>query len=88
MCCIASTSYIESRAVEEGVNPQTAVRIARCESSLNVTAKNKHSSAKGLYQFIDGTWNAYCEGDVFNYEDNINCFLELYNKYPTWWECK
>jgi len=70
------------------VEDETALRIAFCESSYNPCAKNKNSSAGGLYQFLDGTWNNYCEGDKFNIIDNIRCFDKLYNKYPTWWECK
>ena len=79
---------IVSMAKEGGVSPTTALRIAKCESSLNPNARNKHSSAKGLYQFLDGTWKNYCEGDVFNPEDSIKCFIKLYPTHPTWWECK
>lgn len=66
----------------------TALRIGYCESRFNPTAKNRLSSASGLFQFTRTTWENYCEGDVFDKEDNTICFLELYPTHPYWWECK
>ena len=62
--------------------------IAFCESSFNPLATTELGSAKGVYQFIDKTWANYCEGDVMNYKDNVDCFLILYEAHPSWWECK
>ena len=78
---------IVSMAKDAGLDPNTALRIAKCESSLNPMARNKHSTAKGLYQFLDRTFANYCEGDVFNPEDSIKCFIKLYPKHPNWWLC-
>lgn len=67
---------------------EVAVRIAKCESQLGKYKTNwQGSSAKGVYMFIDKTWANYCDGDVMNDRDNINCFIKLYNKYPHWWLC-
>lgn len=60
------------------VDPTLAIKVASCESRLNPRAKNASSTAKGLFQFLDGTWKYYglkkwgtLEGkDVLNYEDN------------------
>lgn len=72
-----------------GVVPDKAINIAWCESKLGKYEYNfTGSSAKGLYQFIDKTWENYCNGDVLNEVDNARCFMKLYNKYPHWWECK
>lgn len=70
------------------VNLGTSIRIADCESKIGKFKTNKWSSAKGVYQFIDKTWKTYCEGDVMDDYDNINCFMKLYKKHPSWWECK
>jgi hypothetical protein len=76
-------------AEENNFDVNTAIRIATCESQLGLYKYNlQGSSAKGIYQFIDKTWEHYCDGDVLNDEDNINCFIKLYNKHPHWWECK
>lgn len=71
-----------------GVNEEIALRIAKCESGYNDKATNKTSTAKGVYQFIDGTWGKYCFGDVLNYKDNIACFIKYYPKFPGWWVCR
>lgn len=57
-----------------------AIRIASCESNFNQYSKNPNSTAKGIYQFIDGTWRANClkDGNVYNFVDNINCFWKVY----------
>lgn len=55
---------IEEKIVQEalrvGYSPTRAVAIARAESNLNPNAKNKTSSASGLFQFIDSTYKYYC----------------------------
>ncbi|MFH1052774.1 MAG: transglycosylase SLT domain-containing protein [bacterium] len=67
---------------------QKGLYIAYCESRLNPLATNSNSTAKGLYQFIDKTWGNYCEGEVFNPVDNLNCFKKLYPLHPEWWQCQ
>lgn len=76
------------QSVLAGVDPISALKIAKCESRYDEAAKNKNSSAKGLYQFIDRTWKGYCTGDPLVAEDSINCFVKLYKQYPSWWVCK
>lgn len=76
-------------AGEENFDIETALRIAECESQYGKYIYNfEGSSSKGIYQFIDKTWENYCDGDVLNNEDNIKCFLKLYNKHTSWWKCK
>lgn len=76
------------QSMKSGVDTCAAVEIALCESGIYAQAKNPSSSAKGIYQFIDGTWGAYCPGNVFDHEDNISCFMANYPKRSYWWECK
>ena len=75
-------------AKEYDLPADVAIMVAECESTVNPLAVNPNSSAKGLYQFIDKTWENYCEGDVFNAKDNATCFMQLYPKHPSWWECR
>jgi hypothetical protein len=52
--------------------------IAKCESGNNPLAKNKLSSAKGLLQILDGTWDSFsCEGNVLNADDNMRCGMKI-----------
>jgi hypothetical protein len=71
-----------------GVDPDTALRIARCESNFSPKAENVNGSATGVYQFIRKTWKNNCEGDVYNEDANIICFVRMYPKHPEWWECR
>lgn len=80
---------IRNMAAVYGVDVDTALRIAKCESSLNPQAKNKHSTAKGVYQFTDPTWKwIKAEGHQYDYKENIIQFMKYYPKYPQWWVCK
>jgi len=66
----------------------TALRIADCESKTGKYLYNfEGGSAKGVYMFIDQTWENYCEGEVLNQTDNINCFIKLYPENKDWWKC-
>ena len=79
--------YIILKAREAGISEIKALSIANCESSINPKQTNAHSTAKGVYQFINQTWKMYCKGDVFNYKDNVNCFIKLYPNHESWWDC-
>ena len=48
---------IEGAAKATGVDPNLMLGMAGIESSFDPNAKAKTSSASGLYQFTDGTWN-------------------------------
>jgi hypothetical protein len=78
---------IEKMSIEHGVDTKIAVDIARCESQFNIRAKNPKSSAKGVYQFIDGTWNwIKAVGHQFDYKENIKQFMIWYPVHPEWWQ--
>lgn len=56
----------------------TLARIEDCESEGNPLAKNPISSAKGLYQILDGTWADFsCIGDPYNAADNRACAIKI-----------
>jgi muramidase (phage lysozyme) len=66
----------------------TAVRIARCESSLNPLAQNQKSTAGGLFQIIKSTQVEVEKAtnqkyDVFNPADNTKMAIWLMKKYGT-----
>ncbi len=51
---------IQLVAQENGADPDLAVRIARAESDFDPLAKNPHSTASGVFQFLDSTFHTYC----------------------------
>ena len=59
MADIPVEELIRRAATDRGVDPAVALRIAERESSLNPTAKNRRSSAYGLFQITDDTWKQY-----------------------------
>lgn len=76
-------------SIDNNINYEISLAIADCESKMGKYKINwSGSSAKGIFMFTDGTWNAYCQGDVMNDYDNIKCFAKLFNKYPNWWVCQ
>ncbi len=76
-------------ANEYGVNPETALRIANCESGYKYAAKNPYSSATGVYQWLEGTWeNIGSPGYRLDAEDNIRAFMTWYPENKSWWTCK
>ena len=55
----------------------TAVRVARCESGLNPKAKNKTSSARGLFQIMSSVHQVK-ETWLYDADVNINIAHKLY----------
>jgi hypothetical protein len=49
---------IAAAATQFGVDPSLMLSIARRESTFNPSAANSRSSAKGLFGFIDDTWQS------------------------------
>lgn len=74
-------------AQQAGIDVNEALDVINCESGFNHQASSKVSTARGLAQFIFGTWDKYCTGDVKNADDNLKCFVKLYPKHKDWWEC-
>lgn len=59
----------------------TMIRIARAESNFRADAKNPNSTATGIFQIIIGTWDSNrCEGERWDYQDNIRCAYKLYQR--------
>lgn len=72
-----------------GVDVDEALNIAECESQFDERARNPVSSAKGLYQFTDGTWeNIKAQGHQYDAEENIKQFMIWYPLHPEWWVCE
>lgn len=59
------------------VSQDLSLGIAKCESRFDPNARNQNSTAKGTYQFLDGTWQ-YVQnksgvyGSVFDPKLNAN----------------
>lgn len=60
-------------------------RIVWCESGWKPTAQNQHSTAGGLFQFLDSTWARYSNPQMEKYNpyDNIRAGIALYKKEGT-----
>jgi hypothetical protein len=83
------TEKIIDAALLYDVDVDTALRIADCESDFDWRAQNPNSSAKGIYQFTDTTWEwIKAEGHQFDVDENIKNFMIWYPIYPSWWVCQ
>jgi len=73
-----------------GVDEETALRIAECESQFNKYPINwEGSTAQGVYMWTDPSWN-YIEakGSQLNQTENIRQFMIWYPEHKNWWKCK
>jgi len=50
--------------------------LAMCESTLNQDAKGKAGEI-GIYQFLPSTFSDYCDGDIFNPNNQIECAAKM-----------
>lgn len=58
-------------------DPLLALSIAKAESGFDPKAKNKTSSATGVFQIINSTFKKNCEGSVWTAQDNVRCGILL-----------
>jgi soluble lytic murein transglycosylase-like protein len=71
------------------VDPNVPLKIAYAESRYNPDARNKSSSAKGVYQFIDSSWKSYSQKagrggeSVLNADANIETAIWTIKHYGT-----
>jgi soluble lytic murein transglycosylase-like protein len=63
-----------------GINPAVPLCIARLESGYNQFSANKSSSARGVFQYLSGTWRATDEGklgiSVFDADANVKAAVK------------
>lgn len=72
------SGLVEWYADKNGAPQDLAYWVAWCESEFeNVPNENGEKYGKGIYQFIQSTWDVTCEGDVWDVEDNIDCATKL-----------
>lgn len=79
MAEIPIEALIREAAQSRGVDPDLALKIAQKESDLYPRAKNKRSSAYGLFQITDPTWKQYGGTDENRYDlmDNIRIGVDI-----------
>lgn len=71
-------SLLRNKAAEYDIDPDLFVGLAKRESGLRPDAKNTGSTAGGLFQFIDGTWNRYGnKKDKFDPEANADAAARM-----------
>lgn len=75
----AATPSISDRVVSAFPDAPVMVRIARAESNMIPSAKNKYSTATGLFQVLKGTATAYHCGDQTIVEESIKCARKIYD---------
>jgi hypothetical protein len=59
-----------------GMDPAVALAILDRESGLNPSAKNPNSTAHGVGQFIDGTWESEGGGDRNDADEQLRVFFK------------
>ena len=77
-------TIIATTAKQYGISQFLALELGRIESEFNPSACNPVSSACGLFQFIDSTWETYCTGDRFDPYDNTKCAMERLSAGELW----
>jgi hypothetical protein len=73
---------IRAAAQAKGIDPDTALRIARAESSMSPAAQAKTSSAGGLFQVVDKTWKEFGgkPGKKLDADENIRVGTDIIAK--------
>lgn len=82
---------IRKYSQQYGIEPDTPLCIAKHESGFNPNAKNKSSSASGVFQYLSSTWKGTDEGkagySVFDAEQNVKAaikYMAIHKKTTPW----
>ncbi len=89
---------ITAKAIKANLEPSRMAKVVWCESRMKSDAKNPHSSARGLFQWLTGSWNYYGKQlwgslkgkDPYNPIDNIDLAIYVIQKrgYQDWGSSK
>ncbi len=93
---------VEDAAREFGVDADEMLALGQCESGLRPEAKNTRSTARGVFQYLDGTWSRarwrlyergidaapYEEVDVWNPVAQARITANVIAEGGWWWECR
>lgn len=77
--------YVIPETVEQKIratfkeDPETAVKVAKCESGLRPDAKNPNSSARGVFQIMQ-SWHRINEKWLLNEDVNIQVAYQLWQE--------
>jgi len=84
-------AHITRAAEHANFNLSKALAIAYCESKYRYNVRNPKSTAKGVYQWLDGTWTSVAPAGtdpITDWRLNIDLFFKHYPIHPEWWsEC-
>lgn len=80
---------IKKIAKEEGVDPDLALRVAKCESGLNPGATHRNSTGsidRGLYQWNDHFHPEVSDETAFDAERSTRAFCKAFKEgHLSWW---
>jgi hypothetical protein len=80
---------IETVARNNGISEQRFLSLIKCESSLNKEAIGDSGRAYGLLQFHKPTFKQYCEGNYYNYLDQLQCGASMIKSGLSYhWTCR
>ena len=83
-CEVGVAEYLECEVIKGNITEKEAkimLAIAKAESNLKERAANRHSTARGVFQIIAGTWYNYdCVGDKYSWKDNTICALKIMHR--------
>ena len=63
--------FINSQAISEGVSVSLALSIAKAESNFDTEAKNASSTASGIWEWLNKSFQHYCI-DTFHIADSMS----------------
>lgn len=82
---------IKSYSAQYGIKPEMPLCIALKESGYNQLSANKSSSARGVFQYLSGTWAKTDEGlaglSVFDADANVKAaikYMAIHKKTTPW----
>lgn len=73
-------ALINSYSAQYGIKPDAPLCIAKMESGYRYDAKNRSSTASGVFQYLNGTWRGTDEGkaglSVFDADANVKAAIK------------